>query len=57
MPGRLKAGATLVAAETESFRRPLAGSRVAAELALRWNSQLPGNPVRGAAIRPGDVWS
>jgi dihydroorotate dehydrogenase (NAD+) catalytic subunit len=51
----LKAGATLVAVGTESFRDPLAGSRVAAELAaLNSNTR---NPVRGAAIRPGDVWS
>jgi dihydroorotate dehydrogenase (NAD+) catalytic subunit len=51
----LKAGATLVAVGTESFRDPLAGSRVAAELAAL-NSNT-GNPVRGAAVRSGDGWS
>ena len=41
----LRAGATVVAVGTESFRDPAAGSRVAAEVAeLRANA---GNPVRG----------
>jgi dihydroorotate dehydrogenase (NAD+) catalytic subunit len=51
----LEAGATLVAVGTESFRDPLAGSRVAAELAAL-NSNT-GIPVRGAAARSGNGWS
>jgi dihydroorotate dehydrogenase (NAD+) catalytic subunit len=46
----LKAGATLVAVGTESFRDPLAGSRVAAELA--WLDSNTSNPVREPATRP-----
>ena len=43
----LDAGATLVAVGTESFRDPLAGARIAAELALlRQESAAPGAPAR-----------
>jgi dihydroorotate dehydrogenase (NAD+) catalytic subunit len=40
------AGATLVAVGTESFRDPLAGERVARELAVALKASRSGAPVR-----------
>jgi dihydroorotate dehydrogenase (NAD+) catalytic subunit len=43
----LRAGATLVAVGTESFRDPAAGSRIAAELARSLRKEREGSPMRG----------